>query len=126
VRVRIEQHLVFVLAVEIDKWRSELAQCARRGERPIHERAAAAALRCDLASHDQFRSILPFKNRFDRRGIFAGSHKVAGCTAAGQQSNGPHEDGFAGTRLTREYAQTRFEFELEAIDHREIADAEEP
>jgi len=145
VRERVEQRLVFVLAVQLHEARREVAK--RRGgrERAVDERAASA-LAADLAADDQLaRSRLSrasgrHRGRVPRardasRGVvedcFDGGLRLARPDQVGrraraeQEAHGFNEDGLAGAGLPRQHVEAGLELDLDGFDHREVADAEE-
>ena len=121
---RIEQRLVLVLSVQIDERRAELAQRRGRRERVVDERAAAA-LRRDLAAHDDLAPVGPLEDGLHGRGVLAGADEVGARASADEQVDGLDEDGLAGAGFSREDVQARLELDLEPIDDREMAHAEE-
>ena len=88
---RVEELLVFVLAVQFDEAVRQVLEGGRGGERAVDE-GAAAALRRDLAAHDRLRAVGGFEDGFDRGEVFAGSQEVLGGAAAKQQADGFDED----------------------------------
>jgi hypothetical protein len=122
----IQQNLMFVLSVQIDEWRSQLAQRARRGERAVDECPTASALRRDLTPDDQLRFIVPLEYPFDDGSLLPGSYEIARGAAPGDQPHGADKDRFSGAGFAGQDRETWLELELELIDNGEIADAEEP
>ena len=100
-----------------------LLQGAGRGQRAVDERAAAA-LRGDLAPHQQlFPAAL--EDRFDGRGVFAGADEVAGRAPAEQQADRLDENGLAGAGFAGQDVQAGVELDLDRVDDREVPDAQE-
>src|SRR5207244_12043726 len=66
-RRRIEQRLMFVLAVQFDETPREILERPGGRERAVDERAAPA-LRRDLPAHNELLAIAP-EDRFDPRGL---------------------------------------------------------
>ena len=121
-RRRIEQHLVLVLAVEIDEVGGQLAQRRARHQRAVDE-GAAAALGRDLAPDDQFAAVGVFEDRLDRRLLLPGPDEIRRRAAADEQPDGSDQDRLARAGLAGEHVEARIELDLEAIDDGEIADA---
>ena len=63
---RVEQHLMFVLTMEIDERARQLAERDVGDERAVDERAAPA-LRRDLTPDDDFSTVWCIEDRFNRR-----------------------------------------------------------
>ena len=105
-RERIEQRLMFVLSVQLDESRGEIAK--RRGgrERAVDERAAAS-LAADLAPDDQLAPIGVLEDRFDGRLRFTGADEIGGGARAEQEADGFDEDRLAGPGLPRQYVEAR-------------------
>ena len=120
---RVEERLVLVLTVQIDQRRAELAQRGRRRERVVDERAAAA-LRGDLAPHDDFAAVGPLEDRLDGRDLLAGPDEVGARPPADQQVDRLNDDGFAGAGFAGEDVQAGFELDLEAVDDRQMTHGE--
>ena len=66
-----------------------------------------------------------FENRFDGGLRFAGSDEIGGGAGAEKQTDGFDEDGLAGAGLSRQDIEPGFELDLDGLDHRQVADAEE-
>ena len=112
---------MFVLPVEFDQPVGQILQRAGGRQRAVDE-GAAAALRGDLAPHQQLFSAA-FEDRFDRRDVFAGADEVAGGAPAEQQSDRFDEDRLAGAGLAGQHVQAGVEFDLDRVNHREVLDA---
>jgi hypothetical protein len=120
---RIEEGLVFVLAVQVDERRTQFPQRRRRRQRVVDE-GAAAPLRGDLAAHDHFVSVGAFEDRLDRRDRFAGAHEVGAGASADEQVDGFDDYGLAGAGFAGEDVQAGFELDFETFDDRQVAHAE--
>ena len=81
----IEKLLMFVLAVQLNEAIRQILECGGGGECAGDE-GARAALRGDLAPHDQldFAAVLRFENGFDGGDVFAGANQVWGRASAEQ------------------------------------------
>ena len=96
-RGRIEQRVMFVLAVELDEARREIAQRGRRRERAVDERAAAT-LRRDFAAHEHVLAAA-LEDGLDRGRVLPRPHEVAGRAAAQEQADRVDEHGLARAGL---------------------------
>ncbi len=88
---RIEQLLVFVLAVQLDELVREILQRCGRRERTVDERAASA-LAGDLAPDDDLVTVGAVEDGLDRRKVLAGPEQVLGGAPAEQQADGLDQD----------------------------------
>ena len=61
----------------------------------------------------------------DRRGVLAGADEVAGRAAAEQQADRLDEDRLAGAGFARQDVEAGLEFDLDGVDDRQVADAQE-
>ncbi len=77
----VEQHLVFVLAVQIDEPAHEIAQRRRRGQGAIDERPTSA-LRGNFPADDGLSSVRLFEHRLNGREILAGADQIGRGAAA--------------------------------------------
>ena len=116
---------MFVLPVKIDEPSGGFAQRCRRHERAVDERAAAS-LRGDFSPDDELSPVSFLENCLDRCGLLAGPHEIRARSTANEQTDGSDDDRLACARFSREDVQAWREFQLETIDHGEIADAEIP
>ena len=124
VLVRIEQRLMLVLPVQLDQSAAKLAERGRGRERVVDERAAAA-LRRDLAAHDDFVAAVPLEDGLYGRGLFAGAHEVGARASADEQVDGFDEDRLSRAGFAGEDVEPRLELHLERFDHCEMANAQE-
>ena len=122
-RRRIQQRLMLVLPVQLDQPVRTLLQRRSGDERPVDERSAPA-LRRDLTSNQELTACV-YENRFDRRRLLAAAHEVPGGASTEQQPDRFDEDRLAGTGFAGQDVQSGVEFDLNRVDHREMADAEE-
>ena len=95
---RIQQHLVLVLAVEVDERPGQIAERAACDERAVHERAAPS-LRRHFSPDDDFTAVGGVEDRFDRRGILSRAHELGGGASADEKPDRTHEDRLAGAGL---------------------------
>ena len=109
-----EQALVFVLPVHLEQASGQVAQRARGGQRAVDERAAAA-LRGDLAAHDDF-LVAGVEDRLDGRQLLARPHEIARRPRAQQESHRLDQDGLAGAGLSGEHGEPGVELDLEPFD----------
>jgi hypothetical protein len=80
-RCGIEQHLVFVLTVQIDERAGGVAQRRGRDERAVHE-GAASALRRHFAANDHVSAVGLLEDRLHGRGLFSRADEIrAGASA---------------------------------------------
>jgi len=121
---RIEQRLVLVLPVQLNKTSREIAQRARGGQGAVYE-GSASPLRSDVAADDELTTVSGFEDGFDRRLSFAGSDEIQGCPRAQQQSDRLDEDGFARSGLARQNVEAGLELDVNGLDDSEVADTEE-
>jgi hypothetical protein len=124
-RSGIEQDLVLVLTVEIDERPGGVAERGAGDQRAVHERTAAP-LRGHLAAHDQLGAVGGFEHGLDCRRILAGAHQFRAGATADEQADRPDEDRLACAGFAGEHVEAGGEFELQAIDDRQICHAEEP
>ena len=122
-RGRIEQGLVFVLAVQLDQAGRQILQRTGVHQRAVDERAAPA-LRRDLTPHQQLFSSA-FEDGFDGGGILARPHEVAGGTAPKQQPDRLHQDRLACAGFAGQDVEARIELDFDRVDHGEVFDAKE-
>ena len=120
----VQQDLVLVLSVQIDKAAAKLPQRRTRRERAVHG-SAAPTLRRDFAADDDLLAGWRLEDGFDRGRLFAGADQVRGRSSTHQEANRSDEDGFAGASFASQDVQARLEFELEPIDDGEMSDREE-
>ena len=115
---------MFMLAVQFDESRGEIAK--RRGcrEGPVDE-GPAASLAADLAPDDQFATIGVLEDGFDRRLGLPGSNKIGGRPGAQEKAYGFNEDRLAGPGFAGEYIEPGFELDFHGLDDGEVSDAEE-
>ena len=66
-----------------------------------------------------------FENRFDRGLRLAGADQISGGAGAEEQADGFDEDGLPGAGLAGEDVEPGFELDLDGLDDRQVADAEE-
>jgi hypothetical protein len=122
VRRRIEQELVFVLAVELDEVRGHVAQHAGGGQGAVDERAAAAR-GGDLAPDEHLGPIGALEERLDGGRIGPGPHQVGRSAASQEQTDSLHQDRLPRAGLTGESGEPGVELDLDGFDHRQVADA---
>src|SRR5688572_12520531 len=115
---------MLVLAVHLDELVRQLAERARGGERAVDERSAAALVR-DLPSHDRLAAVGALEDCLDGGLRFARADEIRRGAGAEQETHGLDEDGLAGPRLPRQDVEARLELDLDGLNHREAADAEE-
>ena len=123
-RERIEKRLVLVLSVQFDEACGEIAEGAGGCERAVDERSTAS-LAADFAPDDQLLIVGVFEDRFDRGDRFARADQISGGARTEQQADRFDEDRLAGARLPRQDVEPRLELDLDGLDHRQVADAEE-
>ena len=121
---RIEQRLVFVLSVQIEQARAEIAQ-RRRGRQRVVDERAAAALSGHLAAHDRLAAVRTLEDGLHRRERLARAHQVGAGAAADQQVDRFDEDGLSGAGFAGEDVQARLELDFEMVDDRQMANAQE-
>lgn len=121
--LRIEQELVFVLAVQFDEPRDGLAQRAGRREGAVDEGAIASAGR-NFPSSGQLASVCLLEERLDRCQGIPGPDQVCRGSAAKQQSDGLDEHRLARAGLTRQDSEAVLELDVRGFDDREAPDAE--
>ncbi len=110
-RRRVQQGLVFVLAVQLDQPRGQILQRTGGRQVPVDERTAPA-LGGDLASDQQL--LAPaFEDGLDCRAVLPGSDQVAGGATAQEQPDRLHEDRLAGSGFPGEDVQPGVELELD-------------
>ena len=119
----IEQLLMLVLTVQLDESIRQILERRGGGQRAVDERAAAA-LRRDLAAHDQLAAVGGFEDRFDRGEVFAGADQILSGASAEQQADGFDEDGLAGAGLARQDVERLFKVDGDRLDDREVADGQ--
>jgi hypothetical protein len=124
VALRIEQHLVLVLSVQLDESVREFAQRSRRRERIVHEGPAATLCR-DLAADDHLAAV-DLEDGLNAGGIGARAHQVARRPPAEKEADRLDQDRLARARLASEDVQAGLELDLDLIDDREIADRQVP
>ena len=66
-----------------------------------------------------------FEDGLDGGGVLAGAHEVGAGAAADEQVDGFDEDGLAGAGFAGEDVQAGLEFDLEPVDDRQMAHAQE-
>ena len=125
VRSRIEQHLVLVLAMEIDQVGGQLTQRRGRDQGAVEEGAAATALNRHVAPDHQFRTTGVFEDGLYRGLLLPRPHEIRRRPAADEQSDGADEDRLARAGLAGEHVQARLELDFQAVDHGQIADGDE-
>jgi hypothetical protein len=123
VRRGIQQHLVLVLAVQIDERSRRVAQRRRRHQRAVDERAAAT-LRRHFAAHDQFPAVRLLEHRLHRCRVFPRTHEIGARASADEESDGADENRFARAGLAGQNREPRCKFNFQAIDDGQIADTE--
>ena len=102
-RFWIGEHLMFVLAVELDQPLGQLAERGRCCQRAIDERAASA-LRGDLATYDDL-ATLALELRFDFCHLGTGSHQIARGASTKQEPDRLDEDRLAGPGLAGQHVE---------------------
>ncbi len=122
---RIEERLVFVLSVQIEQARAEIAQRRRGRERVVDEGAAAALIR-HFAAHDRLAAVRTLEDGLHRRERLTRAHEVGARAAAEQQVDRPDDDGFSGASFAGEDVQARLELDFEMLDDRQMSNAQEP
>src|SRR5207244_13565152 len=123
VSCRVEQCLVLVLAVELEDASRQVLQRAGGDESAIDERPAASLCR-DLTADEQLLAG-GLKNGFNARHLFPGADELARSPVPEEQTDGLHEDRFAGPGLTGKDVESRIELDLDRVDDGEPFDAEE-
>ena len=66
-----------------------------------------------------------FEDRLDGRLGLAGAHQIGRRAGAEQEADGLDEDRLARARLAGQDVEAGLELDLDGLDHREVADAEE-
>src|SRR5207302_7652383 len=140
-RVRPEQRLRLVLAVQVHEQRPQLGEHAHGGGAAVHP-GAGSALPRDFPLEDQVPvfGLHPqggqgrskaveggrgeFKGALDDGLVGAGAHDVGRGTLTQQQSEGIHQHRLPRPRLTGEDVETGGEGERDVGDDGEIADAQ--
>src|SRR5262249_15668797 len=117
----IQEDLVFVLTVEIDKDRGQIAERGTGSECAVDE-GAASALRGDLPPQDDLLTIGLVENRLDDGGVLPRPDEVRRGPAAQQETDGTVQNGLPCPGLSGQDVQARLELQLEVVDHGEIAD----
>lgn len=120
--LRIQQGLVFVLAVEVHQTPAQLTKRRSRHEDTIDE-AARASLGGDLAAHDEFAAV-PIENGLNDRRFFACPHDVRGGPVAEQQADRADHDRLASASLARHDAEAGSKGHFEGFDHGQVADVQ--
>jgi hypothetical protein len=123
VRGWIEQHLMFVLAVQIDEPADGIAQRGAGDEDAVDE-GAAASLRRHLAAHDHIPPGGRFEDRLHGGAVFAGAHEISAGPPSDEQPDGADEDGFSSACLAREHVESGVKLQLETVDDGQIGDTE--
>ena len=119
----IEQLLMFVLAVQLDQPIRQILERRGGGQRAVDE-GAAAALRGDLAAHDQLAAVFGFEDRFDGGDVFAGANQILRGASAEQQADRLDEDGLAGAGLAGQDVERLFKIDGDRLDDRKVADGQ--
>ncbi len=114
---------MLVLAVQFDQSVRQVLERGGRCQRAVDE-GAAAALRGDLAAHNQLVAVRGFEERFDAGNLLACADQVLGGTSAEQQADSFDEDGFAGAGLAGQDIERLFKIDRDRLDHREVADGQ--
>ena len=123
VLARIEQLLVFVLAMQFDQPVGEVLECAGGGQRSGDE-GPAAALRGDFAADDDLLPPSVFEDGFDGGQLLAGADQILRGAAAEEEPDGFDEDGFAGAGLARQDVERLFKVDGDRLDDRQVANGE--
>jgi len=124
VRRRVEQRLMFALAVNLDEVRGQVLQGTSRRQLAVDERAAAA-LRGNLSPDNDFGEFVAaaFENRFDGGCGLIRSDEVPGRAAAKQQADRFNQNRLAGAGFAGQDVEAGAEFDLDRVDDREVGDA---
>jgi hypothetical protein len=119
----VQQRLVFMLAVQLDQAGGQLLQGAGGGQSSVDERPAAP-LSGDLAPHEQ---LFPaaVENRLDRSQFLSSAHEVTRGPSAEQQPDSLDENRLPRPGLAGEHVEAAIELDLDRVDHRKVADAQE-
>src|SRR5688572_16949738 len=123
-RERIEERLMLVLAVDLDETIRQLAKRAGRRQIAVDERAAAPGAR-HVAADQNLVPVGIVEEGFDRRLRLAGADEVRGRPGAQQQADGLDDDRLACSRLSGQDVEARLELDLDGLNHRKVADAEQ-
>ena len=123
-RQRIEQRLMLVLAVQLDEPLRQVAQRAAVARAPLMNERLRPWLD-DLAADDQLVAVASSKIASMVACGFAGANQVGRGAGAEQQPDGLDEDGLAGAGLAGQDVEAGLELDLDGLDHRKVADAEE-
>ena len=121
-RLGIEQRLMLVLTVQLDKASRQVPKRSSGGKRTVDE-GSAASLAGDLPADDDLAATV-LKNRFDGGVGLAGSNEVGRGAPAEQKPHGFHDDRLARSGLAGENVEARLELDLDGLNHREVADAQ--
>ena len=133
----IEEGLLLMLAMDVEKQRRQLTQC-RNGAGLVIDVDAIPFVGRDLAADNdvaafriQSKSIevgadVGFKNGFDDGAAFAGADHLAESFRTGKQSERVNDDGFSCAGLAGQEIETFFEVKLELIDQSKISNAKKP
>ena len=78
----------------------------------------------DLAPNDDLVAAV-FEDRFDGGLRLAGANQIGGRAGAEQQADRLDEDRLAGSGLAGQDVEAGLELDLDGLDHRKVADAEE-
>ena len=114
---------MLVLAVQFDQACRQLAQRRRGRERAVHE-GPAAALRRNLAAHEELLSCA-FEDGFDRRGFLTGPDELSRRPTAQQKSDRLDENRLSGTGLAGQHVEAGLELDLRLVDDSQMSDAQE-
>ena len=114
---------MFVLAVQHDERRTEIAERGGGGERVVDEGAAASLTR-DFAADDHLGAVGALENGLDGGEVLARADEVGARASTDEQTDRVDEDGLARARLAGNDVEAGFELHLELIDHGEMANPE--
>ncbi len=123
-RGRVEQHLMLVLAVQIDERAAESRSAALVASAPSTNarlRPCAETSRRTISS----RAVRRVEDRLDGRAVLARTHQLGARASADEQSDRSHQNRLAGAGFPGQDSETGLEFQLQAVDDGQVPDAEE-
>ena len=120
---RIEQRLMLVLAMDVQQPRADGPEGRGRDEPIVDEGPAPAPCR-HLAAQHAFAAVGVLRHRLHHRPLRAGPHQARRCPRPPQQAQGAHQDRLAGAGLAGQDREAGVQLELQAIDDRQVSNAE--
>jgi len=133
----IQQRLLFVLAMDVEKGRSQFAQ-RRNGARLIVDVNPIPFIRRDLSPDNDLVAFgieseaieagidVCFKNGLDDGACLTGPDHFGRGFRAGQQSQGVDDNGLSGSGFAGKQVETGIEVKFELVDEGKISDAKKP